>query len=120
MAQLEGKSLSAPEETRQFAGHGHMDLVNLKTGPVGLGTFEPGWRWSNDVKPLAGTDSCQVEHLGYVVSGSMTVRMDDGEEHTYVEGEAFHMPPGHDAWTEGDESCILVDFGGVARYAKSD
>jgi hypothetical protein len=114
---LEGKSLASPDETRQFAAHGHMDLVNLEIGPVGRGTFEPGWRWSADVKPMAGTDSCQVEHLGYVLSGSMTVRMDDGQEHTYAPGEAFHMPPGHDAWTEGDEACVMVDFGGLAGYA---
>jgi hypothetical protein len=115
---LEGKNLANPDETRQFAGHGHMDLVNLEHGPVGRGVFEPGWRWSTDVKPIAGTDSCQVEHLGYVVSGSMTVRMDDGEQHTYSEGEAFFMPSGHDAWTEGDKDCVLVDFGGIGAYAK--
>jgi hypothetical protein len=116
---LEGKSLDSPDEVRQFQAHGHLDLVNLGTGAVGRGVFEPGWRWSNDVKPIAGTDSCQAEHVGYVLSGSMTVRMDDGDEHTYTPGEAFHMPPGHDAWTEGDEACVLLDFAGVKNYAKA-
>ena len=118
MAGLEGKTFDAPDEVREFQAHGRVELVHLATGPVGRGTFEPGWRWSNDVKPLAGTDSCQVAHVGYVLSGRMTVRMDDGSEHSDGPGEAFNMPPGHDAWTDGDESCVLIDFGGLAGYAK--
>ena len=118
MATIESKSLGAPEETRTFVDKGHADIVHLGIGDVGLGTFEPGWRWSEHVKPIAGTDSCQVAHTGYVVSGSMTVRMDDGTELTVKPGEAFHMPPGHDAWTVGDEACKLVDFGGLKGYAK--
>lgn len=117
MSGLEGKSFDSPDEVREFKANGRVELVNLSTGPVGRGTFEPGWKWSNDVKPLAGTDSCQVPHVGYVLSGRMTVRMDNGDEHTYAPGEAFNMPPGHDAWTEGDEACVLVDFGGLKGYA---
>ncbi len=76
----EAKNFDSPEEIRKFADHGHVELVKLATGPVGLGTFEPGWRWSNDVKPLQGTESCQVHHIGYVVSGRMKVVGDDGSE----------------------------------------
>jgi hypothetical protein len=119
MAGLESATFDAPDEVRNFQGHGHVDVVHLSSGDVGRGTFEPGWRWSQDVKPIAGTDSCQVEHIGYVESGQMTVRMDDGSEHTYHQGETFHMPPGHDAWTVGDEPCVLLDFGGLKDYAKS-
>lgn len=118
MSGLEGRSFDSPDEVREFKAHGKMELVNLANGPVGRGTFEPGWKWSNDVKPLAGTDSCQVQHVGYVVSGRMVVRADDGSEHEYVPGETFNMPPGHDAWTVGDEPCVLVDFGGLQGYAK--
>lgn len=118
MSHLEGKGFDSPDEVREFKAHGRVELVELASGPVGKGTFEPGWKWSEDVKPLAGTDSCQVAHVGYVISGRMTVRMDDGSEHEYVPGEAFSMPPGHDAWTEGDEPCILVDFGGLKGYAQ--
>ncbi|MEI2702218.1 MAG: cupin domain-containing protein [Baekduia sp.] len=71
------------------------------------------------VRPLAGTDTCQVEHIGYVLEGRMTVRMDSGAEHEFRAGEAFHMPPGHDAWTVGDEPCKLLDFGGLQGYAKA-
>jgi Cupin domain len=118
MAGLESATFEKPDEVRQFQGHGHVDVVRLSSGDIGRGVFEPGWRWSQDVKPIAGTESCQVEHIGYVQSGSMTVRMDDGSEHTYVAGETFHMPPGHDAWTEGDEPCVLLDFGGLKGYAQ--
>lgn len=119
MSGLEGKSFESPDEVREFKAHGRVELVNLASGPVGRGTFEPGWKWSNDVRPLAGTDSCQVEHVGYVVSGRMVVRMDDGSEHEYTPGETFDMPPGHDAWTVGDEACVLVDFGGLKGYAQA-
>jgi ethanolamine utilization protein EutQ (cupin superfamily) len=118
MSSLQSKRFDSPDEVRQFHAHGHVDLVDLDTGPVGKGTFEPGWRWSEDVKPLAGTDSCQVDHVGYVVSGRMKVVMDDGDETEVGPGDAFHMPPGHDAWTVGDESCVLLDFGGLEGYAR--
>lgn len=118
MADLEGKTFDSPDEVRAFQANGRLELVNLASGAVGRGTFEPGWKWSNDVKPLAGTDSCQVPHVGYVLSGRMNVVMDDGSEHEYSPGEAFNMPPGHDAWTVGDEACVLLDFGGLKGYAE--
>jgi hypothetical protein len=120
MAALEGKSFDSPDEVRPFQANGQVELVNLSSGPVGRGTFEPGWKWSNDVKPLAGTDSCQVPHVGYILSGRMLVRMDDGSEHEYGPGEAFNMPPGHDAWTVGDEACVVLDFGGLHGYAQAN
>ena len=120
MAGLEVKSVSSPEETRPFQDEkGEVHVVNVHGQPVLHGVFEPGWRWSEHVKPIAGTDSCQVAHVGYVLSGRMTVRMDDGSEHEYKPGEAFNMPPGHDAWVEGDEQCVLVDFGGLHGYAQA-
>lgn len=112
------KSFATPDEVRKFVAHGHVDLVNLDSGPVGLGTFEPGWRWSNDVKPLAGTDSCQVEHIGYLLSGRMKVVMDDGQEADLGPGDVMHIRPGHDAWTVGDEACVALDFGGLKGYAQ--
>ena len=78
--QAEKKNFDAPDEVRPMADHGQVELVKLGDGVVGKATFEPGWRWSNDVKPVAGTDSCQVAHLGYVLSGRQAVRMDDGTE----------------------------------------
>jgi quercetin dioxygenase-like cupin family protein len=119
MAQLGAKSSESPDEVREFKdGTGRVDVVNLGPGAMGKGTFEPGWRWSEHVKPLSGTDSCQVEHIGYVLSGRMTVRMDDGEELEVGPGDFFHMPPGHDAWVDGPEAAVLVDFGGLTGYAQ--
>jgi uncharacterized cupin superfamily protein len=83
------------------------------------GTFEPGWKWSENVKPIAETDSCEVEHFGYVVSGSMTVHMDDGTEMEVSAGEVIAIPPGHDAEVTGSEPCVMVDFGEAADYAKA-
>jgi hypothetical protein len=118
MSDLQAKRFESPDEVREFKANGRVELVKLDSGPVGRGTFEPGWRWSNDVKPLAGTDSCRVDHIGYVVAGRMKVVMDDGQEVEVGPGDAFHMPPGHDAWTVGDEPCVLIDFGGLKGYAQ--
>ena len=119
MSKLEARRFDAADEVRPFAAHGHVDLVQLSTGPVGLGTFEPGWKWSNDVKPLAATESCQVGHIGYCLSGRMVVRMEDGSETEIAPGDVVHIPAGHDAWTVGDEPCIMIDFGGLSGYALS-
>lgn len=113
------KSLDAPDETRQFeAGKGKLQLVDSGQGLVGRATFEPGWRWSEHVKPIAGTDSCQAAHLGYYVSGRMKVVMDDGEEMEFGPGDFAAIPAGHDAWIVGDEPCVVVDWAGFADYAK--
>ncbi|MCW2712764.1 MAG: Cupin 2, conserved barrel domain protein [Marmoricola sp.] len=111
------RSIDEPDESRPFKGHGHMDVVTLGDFTLGRGVFEPGWRWSNDVKPIAGTDSCQTRHAGYCLSGQMTVRLDDGTEITVGPGDVVLIEPGHDAWTVGDEACVLLDTG-VAAYAK--
>jgi quercetin dioxygenase-like cupin family protein len=113
------KSLNTPEETRRFeGGTGQLELTNLAGGPVGRGTFEPGWQWSKHVKPIAGTETCQAPHIGYVVSGRMVVRMEDGEEMEFGPGDLMVAPAGHDAWIVGDERCVFVDWQGMADYAK--
>ena len=117
MSSSETRSIDSPHETRPFRDHGHMDVITLGDFTLGRGRFEPGWRWSNDVKPIAGTDSCQVRHTGICLSGRMTVRSDDGSELEIAPGDVVVLEPGHDAWTVGDEPCILLDTG-VAAYAK--
>ena len=113
------KSFAKPDEIRSFKGHGHVEVLQFDDRcTIGKGVFEPGWKWSHDVKPIAGTASCQTVHTGYCSSGRMTVRMDNGDEFTVAPGEVFHMPAGHDAWTLGNEPCVLIDTTGVNAYAR--
>ncbi|MDQ2914521.1 MAG: cupin domain-containing protein [Chloroflexota bacterium] len=116
---LQKKNLDQPDETRPFKAKGKVQIVKLGSVNVGRGTFEPGWRWSEHVKPIAGTESCESAHTGYCLSGSMAVRMDDGIEDQIGPGDAFTIAPGHDAWTVGNEACVLLDFSGMANYAKA-
>lgn len=113
---ISSHSMDAPMETRPFRAHGHMDVVTLDGFTLGKGTFEPGWKWSEDVKPIAGTDSCMTRHTGFCLQGRMTVVMDDGTEASMGPGDVVVIEPGHDAWVEGDEACVFLDTG-VAAYA---
>ena len=118
MASIEVKKFDSPDEVREFEGNGRADVLNIGGRTVGRGTFEPGWRWSENVKPIAGTESCEVSHLGYCVSGRMRVTMDDGSDAEVGPGEVMAIPPGHDAEVVGDEPCVFVDFGEFGDYAK--
>ena len=113
------KSLNSPEETRPFeGGTGQLQLVNIDGGAVGRATFQPGWKWSKHVKPIAKTDSCQAAHVGYFISGRMKVVMDDGTENEFGPGDLMICPTGHDAWIVGNEPCVVIDWAGFAEYAK--
>ena len=97
-----------------------MDVVDLDETAVGRMTLQPGWRWSESVRPIVGGDSCQTHHVGYAISGRMHVLMDDGQEMDVGPGEAIQIPPGHDAWVVGEEPCVVYDFaGGATEYAKA-
>ena len=118
MAQMQKKSLAQPDETRAFPA-GLLELVTLGGITFGRGTFQPGWRWSESVKPIVGTDSCQVPHTGYVVSGRIAIKMDDGTEFEAGPGDAYDIPAGHDGWVVGDEAYVGVDFSPAMQdYAK--
>lgn len=116
--ELQKKDFTAPDEVRPFVDKGRVEILKLGDGVVGKATFEPGWRWSDHVKPIAGTDSCQAAHLAYVVSGRTAVRMDDGTEVEAGPGEVVAIPPGHDGWVVGDEACVMIDFAGMEHYAE--
>jgi hypothetical protein len=115
---VEAKSFDAPDEVRPFEGKGHADVVTVAGHAVARGVFEPGWKWSTNLKPIAGTESCEVSHLGYCASGRMRIYMDDGSEAEIGPGEAAAIPPGHDAEVVGDEPCVWIDFGEIQEYAK--
>ena len=117
MAGLASKNFSAADDVRTF-DKGRMEVIELGRATVGRASFEPGWKWSECVKPVAGTDSCEVAHLGYIVSGRMHVVMNDGAEGDAGPGDLVDIAPGHDAWTVGDEPCVMVDFQGASTYAR--
>ena len=117
MQQTEHKSFAAPEETREFP-NGRAEILQIGGGEVGRLTFAPGWRWSNDVQPIANTDSCEAPHFQYHVSGVLRVLMDDGAEFDCKPGDVSLLPSGHDAWVVGNEPAIVVDFQGMLDYAK--
>jgi quercetin dioxygenase-like cupin family protein len=115
---LAKKSINAPDEVREFPS-GRIEIVELGDVSFSRSTFEPGWRWSQHVKPLAGTESCEFPHEFFMVSGRMHVRMDDGTELDLVAGDVAVIGPGHDAWVVGDEPVTGYDFGTEdADYAK--
>lgn len=111
------KNFTAPDETRPFQGHGHADVLKLADRSVLRAVFEPGWKWSVDVQPLAGTAVCETSHLGYCLEGRMRVTMTDGAHIDVSPGDVFAIPPGHDAEVVGDADCVVLDFGEVAAYA---
>jgi mannose-6-phosphate isomerase-like protein (cupin superfamily) len=111
------KNLGTPDETRAFP-NGKLDVVKVGALVFGKATFEPGWKWSECVKPIAGTASCMVHHNGYIVSGRMHIKMDDGTETELGPGDVFVCPPGHDAWIVSKEPCVAYDFSGAETYAK--
>lgn len=118
MGSIEGKSLSSPDETRTPPSS-LIEIVHVGSGEVGRFTFQPGWRWSECVKPVVGTDSCQAEHLGYVAAGRLGVTHDDGSAAELEAGEAYHIAPGHDAWVIGDEPFVGIEFKNAGTYAKA-
>jgi len=105
------------DETRRFE-KGRFELVRVGDMTIGRASYEPGWKWSEHVKPIAGTPSCRVEHVGLVVSGRAKVLMDDGAEITLKPGDLFAIAPGHDSWVVGDEPYVSLHFLGAAAYAK--
>jgi hypothetical protein len=109
MGSLHGGSLDSPDETREIP-KGRVDLIRLGEVTVGRASFEPGWRWSESVKQIAGTDSCEVHHVGYALSGRLHVVANDGEEAEVGAGDAYVVMPGHDAWVVGDEPFVGLEF----------
>ena len=93
-------------------------MVRLEGYTIGRFNFEPGWRWSECVKPVVGTDSCQNSHVGYAVSGQITVKLDDGTEKRIRAGESYTIPPGHDAWVEGGDPFVGIEVMSAEQYAK--
>ena len=113
----EQKSFAQPDETREFS-HGRADILRIGDSEIGQLTLEPGWRWSEHVKPLAGTDLCEAPHFQYHVAGHLHIVMADGTELDAMPGDVTALPHGHDAWVVGDEAVVVVDWWGASNYGK--
>jgi class 3 adenylate cyclase len=117
MARMQRKLLTTPDEVRPFT-HGRAEIWELGDAVIGKQVFEPGWRWSDDVKPVALTDTCEYHHLGIVMSGRLRFATPDGLEMEVGPGMIFEVQPGHDAWVLGDEPCVIYDFAGMRTFAR--
>jgi hypothetical protein len=113
----ECKDFKSPDEVRTFE-KGKVEIVNIGGGAVGLLTLEPGWKWSEHVKPTAKTEWCEAPHFQYQLSGRLHVTMEDGTEFETEKGQVSWLPSGHDAWVVGNEPVVLVDWSGAVNYAK--
>jgi hypothetical protein len=116
-ASVEHKSFQAPDETRDFE-RGELHLLKMDDGEIGMLVLQPGWRWSDHVKPLAGTDLCEAPHFQYHIAGTLHVVMADGTEFDAGPGDVTALPQGHDAWVVGDTPVQIVDWFGASNYAK--
>ena len=118
MGKSEHKAFAKPDDRREFPS-GHAEILNIGGGVVGRLVFQPGWRWSRDVKPIANTASCEAPHFQYHVSGRLAIKMDDGTEFIAQPGDVTALPSGHDAWVVGDEPVVVVDWFGASNYGKA-
>ena len=111
------RSHDQPDETRT-PNKTRVEVVRLEGYTIGRFTFEPGWRWSECIKPVVGTTSCQNAHVGSAVSGRLGVRLEDGTEQTISAGQSYTIPPGHDAWVEGGETFVGIEVMSAEQYAR--
>jgi mannose-6-phosphate isomerase-like protein (cupin superfamily) len=111
------KSHDAPDE-RRTPDKTQVDVVRLDSFTIGRFTLQPGWRWSTCIKPVVKTETCQLPHVGYAVSGSITVKMNDGSQKTIRPGMSYTIPPGHEAWVEGKEPFVAIEVMSADIYAK--
>jgi len=114
---FEAKSHDTPDEVRT-PDKTRVEVVRLAGYTIGRFNFEPGWRWSECVKPVARTESCQNAHVGYAVSGQITVRLNDGTQKTVSAGDSYTIPPGHDAWVEGAVPFVGIEVMSAEQYAR--
>ncbi len=114
---LQAIGFTKPHEVREFP-KGKLELITVNGVTFGRATFNPGWKWSTHLKPIAGTNTCQASHLGVQLSGTMHLKMDDGTEMDLKPGQVVNIPPGHDGWVVGNEPVVFIDITGMENYAK--
>ncbi len=119
VSSFKAKSHDAPDELRTPAKT-RVEIVRLEGFTIGRFVFEPGWRWSECIKPVVGTDTCQVSHVGYLVSGRLNIQIADGSKHTIEPGQSYTIPPGHEAWVEGNEPTVAIEVVSAEQFARPD
>ncbi|MEK7248624.1 MAG: cupin domain-containing protein [Chloroflexota bacterium] len=117
MPKAEIKNFNTPDE-QQEVDKASVATLNMSGGPVERSTLKSGWRWSEHIKPMAGTELCEVNHFGYIVSGQLGIRLVDGTELVARAGDVIAVPAGHDAWVIGDEPVVAIDWGAAANFGK--
>lgn len=110
---LEAKNFTTQADEVSTPTNARVETVNVLGQRVMKLTVQPGWKWSQDIKPVVGTESCQAKHIGVIVEGTITCRHNDGSEITYSEGDAYAIEPGHDAWVVGDKQAVSYEFHGA-------
>lgn len=113
----EHRTFAEPDETRTF-GNGHLDVLRIGGSDIGRLVLAPGWRWSEHVKPIAGTDLCEAPHFQYHIAGTLRIQMADGTRFDAQPGDVTSLPSGHDAWVVGDNEVVVIDWFGASEYAK--
>jgi class 3 adenylate cyclase len=118
LARLQRKDMAKPDEVRPFPGGSRVEIFQLEDVVVGRTVWQPGWRWSEVVKTIAGTELCEYHHMGYSISGTFRVAMPDGTEMEIPPNHVYEIPAGHDAWVVGDEPWIAIDWAGMRSFAR--
>ncbi len=117
MSDAEQKDFAKADEVREFT-NGRVELLHIGGSDIGRLVLQPGWRWSEHVRPIAGTELCEAPHFQYHVAGTLRIAMADGTHFDAVPGQVTALPSGHDAWVVGDEPVVVVDWSGASNYAK--
>ena len=109
------KSFDRPDDAKSPFTRTGFQIVNLGGLSFNRETLQPGWRWSQDVKPIAKTPSCQKFHVKIFLSGRQGIRLEDGTEMEFGAGDVAIIPAGHDAWVVGDEPNVLIELSGAVK-----
>ncbi len=115
--QIEQRDFARSDEVRTFE-RGYAEILRVGGMEIGRLVFQPGWRWSEHVKPLAGTELCEAPHFQYHLAGTLRIRTADGQEFDATPGQITSLPAGHDAWVVGDDDVVVVDWYGASHYAE--
>ena len=113
----EQRDFASPDDVRTFS-HGRLEVLRIGGSEIGRLVLQPGWRWSEHVKPVAGTELCEAPHFQYHVAGTLRIRTADGAEFDATPGQVTSLPAGHDAWVVGEDDVVVVDWWGASNYAK--